>query len=177
MERVSNRSKSVLTVLICLGLVILAVIIMATAAQGAAKFITTPIGYSPPEPAPVLRWRVVPVDMRVVKALRAPRPAPVRLVAPTRLPDPAPASFSGGCYAEPGTPPASVLHRESRGDPKARNPSGAAGCWQFMPGTWAGYGGYSSADQAPVKVQNERAKQVWAGGDGACHWRATTDQC
>lgn len=79
-----DRTKSVLTVLICLGLVILAVVIMATAAQGAARFITTPIGYAPPKPAPVLTWRVTPVDMRVVKALRAPRPAPV---APTRLPD------------------------------------------------------------------------------------------
>lgn len=82
-------------------------------------------------------------------------------------------SSGGACYAEPGTPPATVLRRESGGNPKARNPSGAAGCWQFMPGTWGGYKGYASADQAPVSVQNERAKQVWAGGKGASHWRAT----
>jgi hypothetical protein len=50
------------------------------------------------------------------------------------------------------------------------NASGAAGKWQIMPGTWAGYGGYSSAAQAPVAVQDAKAAQLWAGGAGASNW-------
>lgn len=91
----------------------------------------------------------------------------------------APVRYSGGCYWEPGTPPASVLQRESGGNPHIynRSGSGASGCWQFMPGTWGGYKGYANAADAPPSVQNERAKQVWNGGKGCGHWRQTTSQC
>jgi hypothetical protein len=67
-------------------------------------------------------------------------------------------------------PPCCVMMRESRGSTTAMNPSGAAGKWQFMPGTWNGYGGYSSAAQAPESVQDAKARQVWAGGAGAGNW-------
>jgi len=67
-------------------------------------------------------------------------------------------------------PPCCVLRRESGGSPTARNRSGAAGLWQFMPGTWNGFGGYSSAADAPPSVQNEKARQVWAGGAGGSNW-------
>lgn len=172
MDTVPNRSKSVLTVLVCLGLVALAILIFATTAQGAAKFITTPIGYVPiQEPMPRMAWRLAPVDMDVVKALKAPRPV---IVAPVRLPEAKPAKLSGGCYTEPGTPPLSVLQRESKGNPTVYNfqGSGASGCWQFMPGTWNNYKGYANAADAPVKVQNEKAKMTWAGGAGCRHWSA-----
>lgn len=102
-----------------------------------------------------------------------PAPQPVRRQAVAAL---APRA-SGTCYAEPGTPPQSVLDREVGGAgyrPNVHNfsGSGAAGCWQFMPRTWGGYGGYASAADAPISVQNERAKQVWNGGAGCGHWGA-----
>lgn len=68
-------------------------------------------------------------------------------------------------------PPCCVMMRESRGNPTAVNSSsGASGKWQFMPGTWNSYGGYSSAAQAPESVQDARARQVYAGGAGAGNW-------
>lgn len=81
MQTVSNRTKSLLTIVACLGLVILAVIIMATAATGAARFLTTPIGYAPSPPAPIPARQAVQD-----KVWPTPRPRPA-LVAPTRLPD------------------------------------------------------------------------------------------
>lgn len=74
-------------------------------------------------------------------------------------------------------PPCWVLRRESGGNPRAVNPSGChgRGCyglWQFDPRTWANYGGYSRADQAPAGVQNEKARLLWAGGHGCSHWGA-----
>lgn len=68
-------------------------------------------------------------------------------------------------------PPCYVLQRESRGNPGAENPvSSASGLWQFIDGTWNGFGGYSHASDAPPDVQNEKARQTWAGGAGAGHW-------
>lgn len=83
-------------------------------------------------------------------------------------------------------PPCWVLKRESGGDPRIWNgrcymPTGsygqcgrssASGLWQFLRSTWAGFGGYVNAADAPVEVQNEKARQVWAGGRGCSHWAA-----
>ena len=81
----------------------------------------------------------------------------------------APAGFHPGeCGG--ALPTCCIMMRESGGNPAAYNPSGAAGKWQFMPGTWAGYGGYASAAQAPEWVQDARAVQIWAGGAGAGNW-------
>lgn len=102
-----------------------------------------------------------------------PPQAPVR--KPLRAPvAPVARSVVGKCYAEPGTPPASVLWRESRGNPTVWNQQGssASGCWQFLRGTWGGFKGYPNAASAPVEIQNQRAKQVWAGGAGCRHWNA-----
>ncbi len=41
---------------------------------------------------------------------------------------------------------------------------------QFTDDTWGGYGGYQHAKDAPANVQNERARQVFAGGAGASNW-------
>lgn len=90
---------------------------------------------------------------------------------------PAPASVPA---AEQGTgrcggdlPPCYVMMRESGGDIRAQNPSSSAsGKWQFIRGTWAGFGGYSEAYLAPESVQDAKARQLWAGGAGCGHWSA-----
>lgn len=70
-------------------------------------------------------------------------------------------------------PPCYVKWRESHGDYNAQNPtSTASGAWQFLDSTWAGYGGYPSAWLAPPDVQDERARELWAGGAGCSHWSA-----
>ncbi len=74
-------------------------------------------------------------------------------------------------------PPCWVLRRESKGDPTAVNPTGCSGrscggLWQFDPRTWAGFGGYGYAQDAPADVQNAKAREVWAGGAGCSHWAA-----
>ncbi len=87
----------------------------------------------------------------------------------TGMRGPASVARSGECGGD--LPPCCVLARESGGDPRAENPvSTASGLWQFVDGTWGGYGGYSHASYAPVSVQNDRARQVWAGGAGASNW-------
>ena len=74
-------------------------------------------------------------------------------------------------------PPCWVMRRESGGDPRAVNATGCGGrgCfgkWQFDPLTWAGYAGVSRASDVPEWVQDERARQIWAGGRGCSHWGA-----
>ena len=74
-------------------------------------------------------------------------------------------------------PPCWVLARESGGNPRAVNPTGCGGytcggLWQFDPRTWASFGGYLYAQDAPVDVQNEKARLTWAGGRGCSHWSA-----
>lgn len=78
------------------------------------------------------------------------------------------APSSGRCGGS--LPSCSIMACESGGSLTARNPSGAAGKWQIMPGTWNGYGGYSSADQAPEHVQDAKARELWRGGAGRGHW-------
>lgn len=60
---------------------------------------------------------------------------------------------SGAPYGDPGNP---WVH--------------ASGKWQFMPSTWNRFMGYPYAAAAPAKVQNEKAREVYAGGAGASNW-------
>ena len=86
-------------------------------------------------------------------------------------------------------PPCWVLRKESRGDIRIwngpcyapygwtgrRSPCGgstASGKWQFVRGTWAGFGGYLNAADAPERVQDDKARQLWANGRGCGHWGA-----
>lgn len=94
---------------------------------------------------------------------------------------------SGQCGGS--LPPCSVLRNESRGDIRIWNGgcyapfdyagryspcgiSSASGKWQFTRGTWAWFGGFRNAADAPERVQDEKARQLWAGGRGCGHWSA-----
>ena len=68
--------------------------------------------------------------------------------------------WNGGCYAPIGW--------------RGKSPCGtssASGKWQMIRGTWGGFGGYVNAADAPERVQDERARILFAGGAGAGHWR------
>lgn len=67
-----------------------------------------------------------------------------------------------------------IIQHESGGDPTAMNPSGAAGLFQDMPGTWDDYDGYPSAADAPVSVQYAFNEQLYAAR-GLGPW--TGDPC
>lgn len=70
-------------------------------------------------------------------------------------------------------PTCHVLECESGGNPEAQNPSSSAsGLWQITNGTWNHYRGYHRAREAPASVQNDKAVELWAGGEGSGHWRA-----
>lgn len=105
-----------------------------------------------------------------VTSLRATVPA---TTARTTAPVTAEATSTGGACGG-SLPPCWVMMRESGGDPTVWNAqgSGASGKWQFMPGTWAGYGGYTHAAYAPESVQDAKARIVWDGGAGCQHWSA-----
>jgi len=67
--------------------------------------------------------------------------------------------------------PASIVECESGGDYAAQNDvSTASGAYQITDGTWAGYGGYGHASDAPPAVQDAKAAELFDGGAGASHW-------
>lgn len=106
--------------------------------------------------------------------------------APRSVAPQGPTQGSGRCGGD--LPPCYVMQRESGGDIRiwnggcyapvghqGRSPCGvssASGKWQFVRGTWGGFGGYVNAADAPESVQDERARQLWAGGRGCGHWAA-----
>ena len=59
--------------------------------------------------------------------------------------------------------PAEIVNRESGGNYGSCNEgTGACGAYQVMPSTWAGYGGYGSACDAPPSVQDQWAAEAYA---------------
>lgn len=67
--------------------------------------------------------------------------------------------------------PSEIVRRESNGNYGACNESsGACGKYQFLDSTWNNYGGYQSACDAPPAVQDQKARETWAGGAGCQHW-------
>ena len=79
-----------------------------------------------------------------------------------------PPSRRGGAPARPH--PADVeaaltriMMCESGGNPTAQNPrSTASGLFQYLRGTWNGYGGYRDAKDAPPELQWQRARSDYA---------------
>lgn len=70
--------------------------------------------------------------------------------------------------------PTGIFYAESGGNWRAQNPtSSASGGFQFIDGTWNGYGGYGRAIHAPPYVQWEKFLQTWANGAGRGHWAAS----
>lgn len=73
----------------------------------------------------------------------------------------------GGGYL----PTCAIMMCESGGSLTAYNASsGASGKWQIIRSTWAGYGGYAEARDAPEEVQDARAAEIWNGGAGRGQW-------
>lgn len=76
---------------------------------------------------------------------------------------------NGACGGD--LPPCSVMICESGGSLTAQNPqSTASGKWQILDSTWAGYGGYARASDAPEDVQDARAREIYADGAGRRAW-------
>lgn len=123
-----------------------------------------------PEPATTLQ---PPVD---VVAESAPEPEPESEPVTTTSPPRQPSSRTARLEPCGGDlPPCAVVAKESGGDYTAVNPRGCngRGCfgkYQFDPRTWNGYGGYENPAEAPAEVQDEKARQVWAGGAGCSQW-------
>ncbi len=69
-----------------------------------------------------------------------------------------------------GAPPDYIAQCESGGDPRAINPNGHYGKWQFSQSTWESVGGTGRPDQASEAEQDKRAAILWNGGKGASHW-------
>lgn len=83
-------------------------------------------------------------------------------------------------------PPCYVMRRESGGDPRIWNggcyapigwtgkspcgSSSASGKWQAIRSSWARFGGYLNAADAPESVQDTWARRLYAGGRGGSHW-------
>lgn len=152
-----------------------------TSAPTTSEATSTPAPASPttettiePEPTPAPE----PTPRPVSRPVSIPMPTAPPTTQPTRS---VPVAGGGGACGG-ALPPCWVMQRESRGDPRIWNggcydgpcPGGswASGKWQFMPGTWGGYGNYANAADAPVELQDARAAQVWAGGAGCSHWAA-----
>jgi hypothetical protein len=68
-------------------------------------------------------------------------------------------------------PSCGIMWCENKGKIRGKNPgSSASGKWQFVDGTWDGYGGYEHAEDAPEDVQDDKARELWDGGAGRGHW-------
>lgn len=59
--------------------------------------------------------------------------------------------------------PSHIVNRESGGNYNSCNKSStASGRYQVLDSTWAGYGGYARAVDAPMDVQDAWAEEAWA---------------
>jgi hypothetical protein len=106
------------------------------------------------------------------------RPLPAGYGEPTAA-APAPVTSSRSSYvprgnggAAGGDLAARIRARESGGNYGANTGNGYYGAYQFDRGTWGGYGGYATADQAPPEVQDAKFQETYAAR-GCSPWAAT----
>lgn len=66
--------------------------------------------------------------------------------------------------------PAYIVRCESGGNYRARNPSGAGGAYQIMPGTWVAYGGSGSDPAAAAPAEQDRVAAKIYAAEGASPW-------
>lgn len=74
-------------------------------------------------------------------------------------------AYAGGRWAIPRY----IVMCESGGDYRARNPSGAGGAYQIMPGTFHAYGGVGDPASASPAMQDAVAARIYAA-QGAAPW-------
>ena len=117
--------------------------------------------------------RVVAQRRKVLRSV-APRPRRV-LVGTAALPDPTPTEDHGtGPWPRVGGGAehknwAALAHCESSGNPRAVNPAGYYGLYQFNTGTWGTVGGTGLPSEASAAEQTYRAKLLYASR-GAQPW-------
>jgi hypothetical protein len=73
-------------------------------------------------------------------------------------------------YPTGSMPPKYVSDCESGGNPRAVNPNGHYGKWQFSQSTWESVGGTGRPHHASEAEQDYRASLLWDNGNGAGHW-------
>ncbi len=144
-----------------------------------------------PTPTPHLQTMAPPMTTALPATTTPPTTTPLTLPTPppstTHLTLPAPTAVSGaprwinghlcghGCIHAvlPCAIPAYICQRESNYIIDVYNPTeDASGKYQFVRGTWNNFGGYRNAADAPEAVQDEKAREEWAGGAGCSHWSA-----
>lgn len=73
-----------------------------------------------------------------------------------------------------------IRRGESGGDYRVRSPGGAySGAYQYDASTWALFGGYGRAGDAPPAVQDAKALDGYSQGPAARHrlWPVTSRRC
>lgn len=121
-----------------------------------------PVTEAPPAVAETVTEAVEEVE-EAVTTTTAPPPLtiPRRTTTTTIYEPPSPQSH---------TPPAYIAECESGGNPRAVNPNGHYGKWQFSQRTWESVGGTGRPDHASESEQDYRASVLWNNGHGASHW-------
>lgn len=141
------------TVMIAVGATVLGFLLIAVVAGVDA--LVRAASPATPTPAPTV------TITSLVTVTASPAPQPTVTVTVTRTAEPASRSSQRPPVASDEAFLRCVVHRESRGDPRAENPtSSASGLFQFLDGTWrsvtrmSGIGTrYDRASDAPSSVQ------------------------
>lgn len=99
-------------------------------------------------------------------------------IKPVKVSTPAPGSASTSTPASAGVSGSDIASRikrcESGGRYDAVNKSGssASGAYQYLDSSWAGYGGYRRAKDAPAAVQDRKFQEDYARS-GTRPWNAS----
>ena len=123
-----------------------------------------------------MQWNIAVENNRValqqfyaVVSQPKPKPKPKEIQSKPRINSkPQISTGTGRCGGD--LPPCSVMMCESGGSLTAHNSSGADGKWQIIPPTWNNYKGYPSPSSAPEAIQDEKAREIYAGGAGRSAW-------